>query len=76
MSVTVSYCCWLSFALSLSSMDLLHVSHCLLCFLPVSRCLSDPMEVLHVSHCLLWLLAFSHCLSGHMEMLHISLCLL
>ena len=61
MSLTVSYCCWLSLTISLSSMELLHISHFLPWLLAVSHSLTCPMELLHVFHCLLWLLAFSHC---------------
>ena len=53
----------MSHIVSLSSMELLHVSHCLLLLLAVSHYLSGTMELLHISLCLLWLLAVSHCLS-------------
>ena len=61
--LTVSYGFWLSLTVSLSSMELLAFSHCLLWFLAVSHFLSGPMELLHVSHCLQLLRAVSHCLS-------------
>ena len=37
MSSTVSYGCWLSLTVSLSSMEVQHISHCLLCVLALSH---------------------------------------
>ena len=42
----------MSLTVSSSSMELLHVSHCLLWFLAVSHYLSGHKEMLHVSHSL------------------------
>ena len=44
MTLTVSRCCWLSLTVSLSAMELLHVSQCLLLLLGVSHFLSGLME--------------------------------
>ena len=41
MPLTVSYCCWLSFTVCPSVMELLHASHSLLWLLAVSQCLSQ-----------------------------------
>ena len=62
----------MSLTVSSSSMDLLHVSHCLQCLLAVSRCTSGPMEMLYVSHSLLLVLAVCHCLSSPTELLYVS----
>ena len=43
-------------------MELLHVSHFLICLIAVSCCLPFPIELQYVFHCLLWLLAVYHCL--------------
>ena len=79
MFLTVSYGCWLPLAVSLISMELLHVSHCLLLLLGLSHFLYSLMKMPHVSHCFSWLLAVSHFLlyllaishsfSGLMELL-------
>ena len=71
MSLTVSYGCWLSFTVSPSVIELLHVSHRLVWLLAFSHCLSGPIELLHVYHCLLWLLTVSHSLLRPMELLHV-----
>ena len=63
MSLTVSFARLLSLTVSLSSMELLHVSHCLPFLLAVSHSHSGHMELVHVFHCLLLFLAVSHCLS-------------
>ena len=49
MSLTVSYGCWLSLIVSLSTMKLLNVSNCLLLLLSVSHCLYYPKELPHPS---------------------------
>ena len=82
MSLTVSYGCWLPLAVSLISMELLHVSDCLLLLLALSNFLSGLMEMPHVFHCFSWLLAVSHFLlyflalshsfSGLIELLNVS----
>ena len=71
MSFTVSCSYWLSLTVSLSSIELLHISHCLLWLLAVSP---SAMELLRVSHSLLWILSFSHCFYGPMVSLHVSHC--
>ena len=68
MSLTVSYGFCLSLDVSLSVMELLHVSHCLPWLLAVSQCISSLKELLHVSvlyGC--WL-----SLTVPMELLHLS----
>ena len=63
MSLTVSYYCWLTLTVSLSTMELLHVSYCLPWLPGFYHSLSGPMELLYVSNCLICLLAVSYCLS-------------
>ena len=73
MSLTVSDCCKLSLTDSIellhfsnfssTSMELLHVSQCLLLLLAFSHRLPSPMGSLHFFHCLLCLQAVSHCVS-------------
>ena len=85
MSLTVSYCSWLSPTLSQVSSSFymsLVVAGCLSIPLQMlwSYCISlivssSSMELLHVFHFLLWLLVFSHCLFGPMEYLYVSHCL-
>ena len=41
MSLTISHCCWLSLTFSSSSMEFLHVPHCLQLMLAVSQFLSQ-----------------------------------
>ena len=76
MIFTVTYCCWLSLTVSLSTMDLLYVSHSLPWLLAVSYYLYNNIELMAVSHCLPWMMAFFHCLSCPMEFLDVSHCLL
>ena len=60
--------CYMFLSVSSSSLELLHVSNCLLWLLAV---FPSAMELLYVSHGRLWLLAISHCLFGPMKMLHV-----
>ena len=50
MSLTVYHCRWLSHTVSASSMELVHVYHCLLWLVDVCHCLIGLVELLHVSH--------------------------
>ena len=72
MSLTLSFACWLSLTVCPRSIELLHVSHCLVCLLAVSHYLSRPMKLLHVSYCLPWLLPAPNCLSNPMQLLHVA----
>ena len=53
MSLTVSYPCWPSLTFSLSSIESVHGSYCLLWLLALCNCLFGSMELLHISHLLL-----------------------
>ena len=52
MSLTIFHCCWLSLTVSPSSIELMHVDHCLQWLLAFSHYIYmySPMELLHVSH--------------------------
>ena len=74
MSLTVSYCLWQSLTVSI---ELLHVSDCLLWLLAFCPRPSGPFELLHVchvSHCISLFVTVSLCLSSPMELLHLSHC--
>ena len=64
----VTWSCYMSFAVSSSSMELLHVSQFLVWLLVVSaHHLSGQLELQHVSYCLQLSLSVSHCFSNPME---------
>ena len=88
MSHTVSYGCWqfltfshfpwscyISLTFSSSSMELLHVHHCVPLLLAFSHFLSQSHWVTSLLSLSSMITAFSHCLSGPMEFLHVSHCL-
>ena len=76
MTLTASHCCSLSLTVSSGSMELLHVSYCLLWLLHRLRRLPRSLQSLKVASCLslspILLLAVSQYLSDPMELLAFS----